>query len=141
MGRGRPLKYDPEYCGQVEKLCRLHATDEDIADFLGVSIRTLYNWKLSYPEFLHALKRTREEVDAQVEQSLYRRAMGYSHRAVKFFQAGGAIIEKKYTEHYPPDATSMIFWLKNRQPEKWRDRREVLTGDTEAGLNDPDPGV
>lgn len=59
-----------------------------------------------------------------MEQSLFRRAMGYTHPATKFFQAGGSILREDYVEHYPPDATSMIFWLKNRQPDKWRDKRE-----------------
>lgn len=141
MGRGRPPTYDPAFCEQASKLCRLYATDEDIADFIGVSVRTLYKWKLRHPELGHALKRTREEVDAQVEQSLFRRATGYSHKAVKMFQAGGQVIEKKYTEHYPPDPTSMIFWLKNRQPEKWRDRREIVMDEREVPLSDPDPTV
>lgn len=57
--------------------------------------------------------------------------MGYSHAATKFFQAGGVILKQEYIEHYPPDATSMIFWLKNRQPDKWRDKRESGDGDDE----------
>jgi hypothetical protein len=73
---------------------------------------------------MESLKRGKDEVDALVEQSLFRRAMGYTHPATKFFQAGGMILKEHYVEHYPPDATSMIFWLKNRQPDKWRDKRE-----------------
>lgn len=55
--------------------------------------------------------------------------MGYTHPATKFFQAGGSILREDYVEHYPPDATSMIFWLKNRQPDKWRDKRDGADGD------------
>lgn len=57
--------------------------------------------------------------------------MGYTHPATKFFQAGGSILREDYVEHYPPDATSMIFWLKNRQPDKWRDKRDGADGDGE----------
>lgn len=138
---GRPSKYQDGFVEQAAKLVRLGATDRDIADFFEVSEATINNWKLQHPEFLESLKRTKEEIDAQVERSLFQRAMGYSHPAVKFFQVGGEIVEKEYIEHYPPDATSMIFWLKNRQPDKWRDRREPPPDSDVPGLNDPDGAV
>jgi hypothetical protein len=121
---GRPSKYKAEFVKQAEKLCRLWATDREIADFFEVSESTLNLWKLKHPEFSEALKRTKEEMDSQVEQSLFRRAMGYSHRSEKVFQFQGQIIRAETIEHYPPDPTSMIFWLKNRQPGAWRDKPE-----------------
>lgn len=130
--RGRPSKYDPKFDEQAAKLCRLGATDGDLADFFEVSESTLNLWKLKHPSFSESLKRSKDELDGLVEQSLFRRAMGYSHRATKFFQAGGAILREEYVEHYPPDATSMIFWLKNRQPENWRDKRDGDMGDDDA---------
>lgn len=129
---GRPSKYQAAFDKQAAKLCRLGATDRDIADFFEVSEATLNNWKLKHPAFLESLKRSKEEADALVEQSLFRRAMGYTHPAVKFFQAGGEIIRQDYVEHYPPDATSMIFWLKNRQPDKWRDKRDGGEDDSDT---------
>lgn len=129
---GRPSMYRVAFNAQAEKLCRLGATDRDIADFFGVSETTLNNWKLKHPALLESLKRGKDEVDALVEQSLFRRATGYTHPATKFFQAGGGILQQDYVEHYPPDATSMIFWLKNRQPDRWRDKREGGDGDDEA---------
>lgn len=141
MAGGRPSKYQDNYPEQAAKLCRLGATDKDIANFFEVHEATLNRWKLEFPEFCDALKRSKEELDAQVERSLYQRAMGYSHPAVKMFNVGGAIIEKEYIEHYPPDATSMIFWLKNRQPDKWRDRRESPPEEDTTPLDDKNPGV
>lgn len=126
---GRPSKYKVEFDKQAAKLCRLGATDRDIADFFGISEATLNNWKLKHPAFLESLKRSKDEADSLVEQSLFRRATGYSHPATKFFQAGGEIIRQDYVEHYPPDATSMIFWLKNRQSGKWRDKPDGDEGD------------
>lgn len=122
--RGRPTKYASKFDKQAAKLCRLGATDHDLAEFFEVSESTLNLWKLKHPSFSESMKRSKDELDALVEQSLFRRATGYSHRATKFFQAGGAILAKDYVEHYPPDATSMIFWLKNRQPDAWRDKRD-----------------
>lgn len=130
---GRPSKYRAEMDNQAAKLCRLGATDRDIADFFEVSEATLNNWKLKHPTFLESLKRSKEEADALVEQSLFRRATGYTHPAVKVFMPANADapVYAPFVEHYPPDATSMIFWLKNRQPDKWRDKRDGGEGDDE----------
>jgi hypothetical protein len=53
---GRPSKYKPEYCDQVEKLCKLGATDKDIADFFEVEESTINNWKVEHPEFMESIK-------------------------------------------------------------------------------------
>lgn len=131
MGKktGRPSKYGPELDEQAEKLCRLGATDKDIAQFFGVTETTLNNWKLRHPSFLESLKRGKDEVDSQVEQSLFRRATGYSHDDVHVSSYQGAVTLTPIIKNYPPDPTAMIFWLKNRQPEKWRDKRESGEGD------------
>ena len=72
-----------------------------------------------------------------MERSLFQRAVGYSHKAVKIFMPQGrdAPVYADFIEHFPPDPTSMIFWLKNRQPDKWRDKRE--SGDDEGDAPAP----
>jgi hypothetical protein len=102
-----------------------------MADFFGVSVATLYRWKNDHPDFCEALKEAKAEADARVEESLYQRAIGYTHEAVKIFMPSGAPepVIVPYKEHYPPDTTAGIFWLKNRQPERWRDRQEVTGKD------------
>lgn len=122
---GRPSAYDSTvHPDQARKLCLLGATDDEMADFFGIAPRTMDDWKARHPEFLRSIKETKELADADVAQRLYERAMGYSHKAEKLFQYEGKVVRAKYTEHFPPDATSMIFWLKNRQPERWRDKIE-----------------
>ena len=121
----RPSKYDAKFPEQARKLCLLGATDLEIADFFGIGTTTLYRWKSEHPEFREALKEAKVEADSRVEESLYHRAVGYSHDAEKVFQFQGAIVRAPYREHYPPDTTAAIFWLKNRQPERWRDKQEV----------------
>ena len=121
---GRPSSYKPEFAKQAEKLCELGATDEDLADFFEVSIRTIANWKTSIPEFLQALKGGKEAADDRVERSLYQKAVGYTHDAVKIFQHQGAVIEAPYREHIAPDTTAAIFWLKNRRPDLWREKQQ-----------------
>jgi len=122
---GRPSAFRLEYVEQARKLCMIGATDVELAHAFGVSLATLKNWKGRHPDFLAALK-AKAEADGNVVVSLYRRAMGYSHEAVKIFADPKTGREKivTYTERYPPDTTACIFWLKNRQREQWRDRQE-----------------
>lgn len=136
MPAGRPTKYDPAYCDQVEKLCKLGATDEEIADFFEVAVTTIDNWKNDYPEFLGAIKKGKQIADAEVADKLFKRATGYSHEAVKIFNDEGTPLIVDYTEHYPPDTTAAIFWLKNRQRGKWSDRTITqMEGNPDAPIN------
>lgn len=126
---GRPSSYNEEtaatICRHAYKLSLLGSTDKQVADFFDVSEQTLNTWKNVHPEFLESLNKGKDEADARVAQSLYRRALGYKHKAVKMFNHQGEIVQKEYIEHYPPDTTAGIFWLKNRQSGKWRDKTET----------------
>ena len=124
-GRGRPSDFKPEYCRQAEKLCKLGATDVEIADFFGKAQSTIDLWKLKHPEFSESLKRGKMLADANVANRLYQRATGYRHRAVKIMQFEGEVFREEYTEHYAPDTAAAIFWLCNRQKDKWRQRQEI----------------
>lgn len=119
---GRPTLFREEYIEQAKQLCALGATDIEMAKFFNISQATFYYWKNSYPRFSEAIKIAKSAADERVERSLYQRACGYSHETEKIFQNDGQIIRAKTIQHYPPDATSMIFWLKNRNPEQWRDK-------------------
>ncbi len=123
----RPSKYKPEFVGQATKLCGLGATDADLAGFFGVTTVTIWRWQGEHPEFCSALKVGKAAADERVERSLYHRANGYTFRAVKIFMPAGATspVYAEYDEHTPPDTTAAIFWLKNRRPGQWRDKREV----------------
>jgi hypothetical protein len=122
---GRPSSYDPSMCAVAEKLTRLlGATDHDVAEFFGVCDRTLNRWKLEHEEFCQSLKLGKEVSDQRVEKSLYQRAIGFRHDAVKIMQHNGAPVIVPYTEQVPPDTTACIFWLKNRKQDEWRDKIE-----------------
>lgn len=137
MPAGRPSKFKPEFVGQAEKLAALGATDREVAEFFDVNEATLNRWKHTQPELCASLKVGKEAADQRVEQSLYRRATGYSYDAVKIFMPAGALapVYAPYVEHAPPDTTAAIFWLKNRDPERWRDMsRHEHTGKDGAPL-------
>jgi hypothetical protein len=121
---GRPSKFDEAMCVQAEKLCKLGATDKELADFFEVSESTLSKWKVDYPEFSEALKSGKEMADAEVGNRLFQRAIGYSHPDVHISNYQGEITKTETVKHYAPDTTACIFWLKNRRPDLWRDRVE-----------------
>lgn len=118
----RPSKYKAEYNKQVTKLCRLGATDKELADFFEVDEATINRWK-DDDEFCKSLKRGKIQADANVADRLYKRATGYSHKEDKIFNHNGVPLIVPTEKHYPPDTTAAIFWLKNRQPDRWRDKQ------------------
>jgi len=123
---GRPTAYKSEYNDQVFKLCLLGATDVELADFFNVCEKTINNWKEKEPEFLQSLRRGKDQADAKVADSLYNRALGYSHPETKIASHEGVITDtKEVIKHLPPDTTAAIFWLKNRQSKNWRDKQDV----------------
>ncbi len=124
---GRPSKYDPLFCETAFTLASQGATDIEIADALSVHVSTYYRWRAEHEEFREATAAGKEAADERVEASLYHRAVGYSHDAVKIFMPAGATkpVLAKYREHYPPDTTAASLWLRNRRPDKWRDKQEV----------------
>ncbi len=123
---GRPTKYNKNYHPLLaEYMARAGMTDVQIADKLGITKKTFYNWRTRHKEFLHSLKAGKNTPDDQVESALLKRALGYSHEEDKIFNANGKALVVPTIKHYPPDPTSMIFWLKNRRPETWRDKHEV----------------
>jgi hypothetical protein len=128
---GRPSSYKPEYAKMAKHVAKLGATDADLARIFGVSDATIDNWKAQHPDFLGSLKAGKEEADARVERSLYSRAVGYSFNSEKIFcNKDGEVTRVPIVEHVPPDVTAQIFWLKNRDPARWRDawQLEHVTG-------------
>lgn len=119
---GRPTKYKPEYDEQARKLCLLGYTDAQIADFYEVDERTINNWKSDYPSFFQSLKNGKTIQDAEVAETLLNKALGkLTITEIKEDSSGKTTTEKQIA----PDTTSIIFWLKNRQPELWRDKQEI----------------
>jgi hypothetical protein len=137
----RPTLYNSTFNEQARKLCLLGATDKELADFFDVAESTIHLWKRDHPRFSESIKAGKIKADALVAHKLYHRAIGYKHDAVKILTVAdgnnqGSHVEKvPYVEHYPPDPTSMIFWLKNRRPDLWRDKQDVeLAGDAARPL-------
>ena len=116
----------PEGLIKLEGWARDGLTDEQIAKNIGINRDTLYRWKKAYPDFSDALKRGKEVIDRQVENALLKRALGYTYDEVTFEDG---VEVKRVRKQVAPDTTAQIFWLKNRKPEDWRDKREIIKDD------------
>ena len=123
---GRPTDFNKDIANFIKHLAQEGLTDAQIAKEVGISRSTLSKWKNDFPEFSDTLKEAKATPDEEVERSLFRRAMGYSCKEVKVFfdKDSGTCVEHEVIKHYPPDVVACIFWLKNRQPGKWREKVE-----------------
>lgn len=114
---GRKGKYEKWLTDEglvvVEGWARAGLSDEQVAKNLGIATGTIYEWKNRFPEFAEALKKGKEVVDFEVENALFRSAVGYT------------VTENGKERYVPPNPTAIIFWLKNRKGDVWRDRRDV----------------
>lgn len=129
---GQPTKYRKEFAEQAYKYCLLGADDKKLAYLFEVSEATINNWKKNHKEFLESIKKGKDIADAEVAASLYHRAIGYSHPEDKIFNNQGVELIVPTVKHYAPDPTAAIFWLKNRQKDKWRDKQEI---DSNVNMN------
>jgi hypothetical protein len=121
-----PRSYDPEVAYQARKLCRLGATDIELADFFGVCVDTIYRWKIEFSEFSEAIKVGKEPADDRVERSLYQRAVGYTFESEKIaINAKGEVTRVRTREHVPPEPGAAFNWLKNRRKDEWRDKQQL----------------
>lgn len=128
----RPTDYRQEYAEQARKLCLLGFTDKQLAVFFGVNESTINRWKQKYPEFCKSIKSGKVIADAQVVESLFKRATGIEVTEVEVRDDGKKKVKRVTKKHIPPDPTAQIFWLKNRQPELWRDKPTVENSAQEA---------
>ena len=124
MANGKYQRWlEPDGLLLLEGLARDGLTDEQLAQKMGIATGTLYEWKKSYPEISEALKRGKEVVDIEVENALLKRALGYDYteERVEISEKDGRKVIQN-TKHIAADTTAQIFWLKNRRPDRWRDK-------------------
>ena len=126
VAKGKYEKWlEPDSLLLLQSWARDGLTDEQIAGNMGISHTTLYEWRKKYPNISEALKKGKEVVDVEVENALYKRAIGYDYEETTEEQSEDGYKKRVIKKHMPPDTTACIFWLKNRKPREWRDKQEV----------------
>jgi hypothetical protein len=137
---------------QIEAWARDGLTEEQIATNMGIVRSTLNEWKTKFPDISDTLKRGKAIVDIQVENALLKRALGYTYvettreQVIDYDPNTGEKtgshmeITKTVTKEVQPDTTAQIFWLKNRKPDVWRDKRGVGVEGT-INTNNPFAGL
>ena len=126
MAENRPM---PENGVEMARILgRLGATDHEVGQAFGVTQRTIYLWKVRFPEFREALSSGKKLADDRVRESLYKRATGYSYDAEKVVVVDGSLVRLHVTEHVPPDTKAATVWLFNRDPDHWRAKPPTQDG-------------
>jgi len=148
----------PDGLTRIEGWARDGLTDAQIAAKMGIAASTLYVYQADFPEIMEALKRGKAPVDNEVETKLHDRAVGgiivKETRIERWKDGKGNITAEHIIEikkELPPDVTAQIYWLKNRRPDKWRDKREVVADVTDSAMknvqtiasliNNPEPDI
>lgn len=106
----------------LEAWARDGLTDEKIAARMGINVATLYRYKNQFSEICNALEKGKEIVDIKVENALLQRALGCTVTETKIKESALGTEKQTITKQYPPDVAAAIIWLKNRKPDKWRDK-------------------
>lgn len=122
---GRTPKYRAKFAAIAKAMCRMGATDAELAAEFSVSTWTIWYWAAKHKAFSKALAVGKGAYDERVIRSLAQRAIGYSYNACKIAHHEGTPIITEYVEHVPPDPGAAKLWLTNRRPDDWRDKREV----------------
>ena len=115
-----PFEITQEVIDKCKRLAAQGLNYEQIASCIGLHVSTLIEKRKAYPELDEAIKEGRNEGIANVSNALYEKAMS-------------------------GDNVSMIFFLKNRAPESWRDNpapqeEKAAPQKIEVVLVDPDKG-
>ena len=120
---------------RIESWARTGLTDEQIAKNMGVNKTTLYDWIKKFPDISNSIKKGKAPIDFEVENALFKRAIGYEYEEIEttIEEIDGKQRKriKKIKKVALPETSAMIFWLKNRKPEQWRKLNPVV----EAKLN------
>jgi len=128
-----PTLWNNNRIRQAFKLALLGATDEDMAEVMGVGMNTFNNWKRRHPEFLKEMNRGKRMANAEVAYSLYQRAKGFTIIETHISMYKGEIIKTPVEKYYPPDSWAAAKFLSLRERELWTD--VLKTEHTQTNIN------
>lgn len=120
---------------QIEGWARDGLIDKQIAQNMGISYSTFREWKKKFSALSAVLKKSKDVVDRQVENALFKSAIGFEYEEETVTNAGDVVAVRKYSK---PNTTAQIFWLKNRKRKQWTDKSEVDVTGTVVFMNEDD---
>lgn len=150
---GRKGKFDDwlteDGLTRIEGWARDGLSEEQIAHNMGICYDTLNEWKKRFSDISDAIKKGKAPADQKVENALYKTATGYKVtlkkpikiKTTKKINGKGEVTEEHVEYHdeeiyIKPDTTAQIFWLKNRRPDRWRDKRDEAPAQGNELLHD-----
>lgn len=123
----------PERLLLVSGWCKDGCTNKELAEKMGITVKTLYKWQIKSSELKEAIREGKDVTDYKVENALLRAALGYEHTEVKTIMSGEGDAKgnrkmkvEKVTRYYPPNVNAAIMWLCNRKPDIWKRNRDTM---------------
>ncbi|CCO12067.2 putative uncharacterized protein [Carnobacterium maltaromaticum LMA28] len=128
--KGRKSKYDTHVAPRLQEIewwCREGLTEIEICKRLDVAESTFNNYKREFSELMESLKKGKEIADYQVEDALYKRAIGYEYEEEtrQLTESGAFTTTKIVTKHVSPDTGAIALWLKNRKRDSWQKHNSI----------------
>lgn len=122
----------------IEGWTRDGLTNEQIIENLHIGKTTFYKLLKEHPELSELLKKGKENIDYQVENALLKKALGYEYEEKTFetkydenLKMFREVLTKRVTKQVAPDTIAQIYWLNNRKPKQWRNKREYEANNDE----------
>lgn len=135
-------KFTKEFYDLAVKLATKGYLDKEICEYADVNINTFYKWKQKHPDFAEDLRKAKHKINQKIEAQAYKRAMGYmitETKTITGINENGEeeiIRIEKNNKHIPSDTKILMMLLKNRMPEKYRDKQEIeLSGEITSNVN------
>ena len=123
---------------EIEAWKRDGLTDEQIYINLGISKQSFYKYKEKYVDFFDSLKKGKEVADIEVENALFKRAIGYKYKEVikevKEIDGKKSTYVKEVIKEMQGDVAAQIFWLKNRKSSKLKDKQDIDIEDNNVSI-------
>jgi hypothetical protein len=128
VGGKKQTDYRPEYAPLASIIVGVYgSTPSELAKVFGVKPPIIAMWINRHADFRDAIENATRNCNIRVMDRLFRQCMGYKFKTERLFYDGrrGKIVKGTYTETKQPETQAMIFWLKNRMPDKWQDKTAI----------------
>jgi hypothetical protein len=132
----------PDKLTEISEWAGIGFSDKDLAERMGISVRSFYRYRSECPELDEAIRSGKELVDRKVESALLRAALGGKVRELKVTSVYGkdgqlvSTVKERITRELPPNVLACQTWLFNRKRDEWkRNPDNAVTVDDDKSIN------